>query len=313
MRTKGLEPVNENGLTEKEFLEHYDPDKYKKPSIAVDILLFTVVDEKEKNYRKLPQKRLQVLLIKRKNHPFIGQWALPGGFMNIEEGLATVAKRELKEETNISDIYMEQLYTWGEEDENESYRRDPRMRVVSVSYMALVDSSKLDIRAGDDAEDAKWFTISKELIREDKNKTENGYKMFKSYRYYFTSNDGDKITTVLNEETLVENAIFKTYVSIDKSESKAEKMAFDHAKIINYGIERLANKLEYTPIAFNLMPELFTLTELQNVYETILDKPLAKAQFRKKIRPMVTETDKFKEGGGHNKARLYLYNPYWKF
>lgn len=305
--------VNEQGLTEKEFLDRYDPNKYEKPSIAVDTLLFTVVDEKENNYRKLPQKRLQVLLIKRKDHPFIGQWALPGGFMNIKEGLATVAKRELKEETNITDIYTEQLYTWGEEDEDENYRRDPRMRVVSVSYMALVDSSKLDIKAGDDAEAAKWFTITKEIIKEDKTKTENGYKMFKAYKYSFTSNDGDKIVIILNEETLVENAIFKTYVSIDNSNNSADRLAFDHAKIINYGLERLANKLEYTPIAFNLMPELFTLTELQNVYETILGKPLAKAHFRKKIKPMVTETDKFKEGGGHNKARLYSYNPYWKY
>jgi len=106
--------VNKQGLTEEEFLESYDASKYERPSVTVDMLIFTVTNEKKENYRKLPEKVLRLLMIKRADHPYIGQWALPGGFIKMDESLEEGALRELKEETNIDNIYMEQLYTWGD-------------------------------------------------------------------------------------------------------------------------------------------------------------------------------------------------------
>jgi len=93
-------------------LESYDASKYERPSVTVDMLIFTVTNEKKENYRKLPEKVLRLLMIKRADHPYIGQWALPGGFIKMDESLEEGALRELKEETNIDNIYMEQLYTW---------------------------------------------------------------------------------------------------------------------------------------------------------------------------------------------------------
>jgi len=124
--------LNKQGLTAEQFLSTYDASKYPRPSVTVDMLIFSVTDEEKKNYRKLPEKVLRLLMIKRGDHPYLGQWALPGGFVKMDESLDEAALRELKEETNINDIYMEQLYTWG------AVARDPRTRVISVSYMSLV-------------------------------------------------------------------------------------------------------------------------------------------------------------------------------
>ena len=129
----GREVKNKDGLTEKEFLRSYDSDKYKKPSVTVDTLIFTIDEKVSKNYRKLPEKELKILMVKRADHPFIGQWAIPGGFVDINESMEEAAERELFEETGVNNIYLEQLYTWGDVD------RDPRTRVISTSYMALVD------------------------------------------------------------------------------------------------------------------------------------------------------------------------------
>lgn len=145
---------NKLGLTEEQFLATYDASNFERPSVTVDMLIFTVTDEEKKSYRKLPEKVLRLLMIKRGDHPYIGQWALPGGFAQMDESLDEAALRELKEETNIDKIYMEQLYTWGD------VGRDPRTRVISTSYMSLVECSTLDIKASDDADDAKWFTVS---------------------------------------------------------------------------------------------------------------------------------------------------------
>lgn len=131
-------------MTEKEFLKSYDPNKYEKPSVTADILIFTM--NKEHN--------LELLLIKRGGHPNKGKWALPGGFVGIDESIEEAAKRELLDETGLEHVYLEQLYTFGE------VNRDPRMRVISVAYMALTPMEKLVIRAGDDAAEAKLFKVT---------------------------------------------------------------------------------------------------------------------------------------------------------
>lgn len=298
MGTKLLK--NKQGITEEEFLKNYNSGKYEKPSVTVDILVFTVTDEEKENYRKLSDKVLRVLMVKRGEHPYIGQWGLPGSFVKIDENIDEAALRGLKEKTNIDEIYMEQLYTWGD------VGRDPRTRVISCSYMSLIDSTKLDIRTKDDIEEAKWFTVSSKLYQEQKTVTEKGYVLQYLIKLEFTN----------KEEGL--SAILKVTKTVDEKVTKCERevvesngIAFDHAKIIEYGIERLKNKIEYTDIAFNLMPELFTLTELQQVYEVILGKELLKANFRRKISDMVIETNEYTKDAGHRPSKLYKFNQNW--
>lgn len=289
--------LNKKGQTEEEFLSSYDAGKYERPSVTADMLIFTVAAEETENYRKLPEKVLKILMIKRGDHPYIGKWALPGGFVNFNESLDAAAARELKEETGIDNIYMEQLYTFGD------VGRDPRTRVISTAYMSLADSTSLNIKADDDADDAKWFTVHVELKSESSKSTETGDVKESTYCLMLTSG---------NEELKSEIKVTKTTASrntkTDREVMDSSGIAFDHSKIILYGIERLRNKIEYTDIAFSLMPELFTLTELQQVYEIILGKELLKANFRRKIADMVIETDEYTKDAGHRPSKLFKFN-----
>lgn len=291
---------NKSGLTEEQFLAAYDASRFERPSVTVDMLIFTVTDEEKESYRKLPEKKLRLLMVKRGEHPFIGQWALPGGFVQMDESLDDAALRELKEETNIDNIYMEQLYTWGD------VGRDPRTRVISVSYMSLVDSSTLDIKANDDADDVKWFTVACRLFQEQKTVTEKGYILQRLFRLNL-SNDENNLSSIVKIIKTVEGKVAK----VEREVVESDGIAFDHAKIIQYAIERLRSKIEYTDIAFNLMPEFFTLTELQKVYEVILDTELLKANFRRKITGMVVETNEYTKDAGHRPSKLFRFNPNW--
>ncbi|MGI6123417.1 MAG: NUDIX hydrolase [Acetivibrionales bacterium] len=291
---------NKQGFTEEEFLAAYDPGNFERPSVTVDMLIFTVTDEENENYRKLPEKVLRLLMIKRGDHPCIGQWALPGGFVQMDESLDEAALRELKEETNIDNIYMEQLYTWGD------VGRDPRTRIISASYMSLVDSSTLDIKASDDADDAKWFTVSCKLHQEQRTLTKKGYMLQRTFRLNLSNEENNLSATVRVIKT-VEGKVTK----VEREIVELDGIAFDHAKIIEYAIERLRSKIEYTDIAFNLMPERFTLTELQKVYEVILDTELLKANFRRKIAGMVIETNEYTKDAGHRPSKLFKFDPNW--
>ena len=202
-------------------------------SVAVDLLVFTIEED-----------RLKILTIRRQYPPFEGQRALPGVFVRDDETLDQAAQRGLREETGLEDIYFEQLYTWGAPD------RDPRRRVISVSYLALVDAQRL-----------------------------RGF--------------GPGLRTTGAELSDVQALL------------EAEDLAFDHRQIIACGRERLAGKVDYTPIAFSLVPEEFTLPQLQRVYELLLGKPLYKANFRKKIAPLVEETDRSTSGDAHRPSKFY--------
>lgn len=292
---------NKKGLTEEEFLKSYDAGVYERPSVTVDMLIFTITNEEEENYRKLPEKSLKILMIKRGDHPYLGQWALPGGFVSVNESLDQAALRELKSETNIDNIYMEQLYTWGD------VGRDPRTRVISSSYMALVDSTSLDIKAGDDADEAGWFNVKYNLIEERKTLQENGYSLEKLVMIKLF-NETNSISGTVKITENVDGKV--TQIQRDIVESNG--IAFDHVKMIEYAIERLKSKIEYTDIAFNLMPELFTLSELQQVYEVVLGKELLAAAFRRKIADMVIETNQFTKDAGHRPSKLYRFNTNWK-
>lgn len=266
--------------TEQEFLKDYDSSKFEKLSMTTDILVISVSNEEVDNYRKTDKKKMSILLVKRDNYPFKDKWCLPGGFIGIDEDLDEAPKRILKKETNVDNIYLEQLYTFG------SIKRDPRMRVVSTSYMALIDKKRLKNNI---SENVSWFDIT--LYEEKDNIVDivldNG-----------STTINFKIEKILREQT-TDRYSFKVV--------KNDSLAFDHPLVILSGLERLKNKLEYTDIVFNMMPEYFTLGELQQVYEVILGKKLLDPAFRRIIATKVEKTKKMKTGGGHRPSYLFRY------
>ncbi|MNS07523.1 Bifunctional NMN adenylyltransferase/Nudix hydrolase [compost metagenome] len=292
-----MDILDRDGLTEREFMEQYRAGDYERPSVAADMVIFTVTDAEEDNYRKLPDKELRVLLIRRGGHPFLGKWALPGGFVRSDETTEQAAARELHEETGVTDVYLEQLYTFSD------IGRDPRTWVMSCSYMALINSDQVQLQAGDDAAEAAWFKVTYRLIRERKEMTSDGYIKTREYELKLGAGE-EEFTAVVEREVTVGSTLTGTAYAIVSNEG----LAFDHAKIIAYAIERLRGKVNYTDIALHLMPNLFTLTELQQVYEVILDKELLKAAFRRKVTDLVTETDHYTENAGHRPSRLYRRN-----
>jgi 8-oxo-dGTP diphosphatase len=204
---------------------------YPHPAVTTDVVLFSIRNGK-----------LTLLLVRRGGEPFKDHWALPGGFLDIDEDLEDCALRELQEETGISGLYLEQLRTYGRPG------RDPRERVISVAYYALAPSEGLTPRAASDATAAAWLPIG-----------------------------------------------------------ELPPLAFDHAEIIQAAHERLVAKLDYSTIAFRFMPERFTLGELQEVYETLLDAELDKRNFRKWSLALeqIEQTAERRMRGSHRPARLY--------
>jgi ADP-ribose pyrophosphatase YjhB (NUDIX family) len=292
---------NQQGLTEAEFLARYDASRFERPSVSVDMVICTVTNEvPDDDHRKLPDKVLRVLLVKRGDHPCLGSWALPGGFVNMDEDLDTAAARELQEETGITGIYMEQLYTWGE------VGRDPRTRVISCSYLSLVDAESLQIRAGDDAADARWFTVRETPLQAIRTMTEHGYVLEERSRLTFRAG-AVEVGGVIRVVRTVTGKVTRIERQIEESGG----LAFDHLKIIDYGLERLRTKAEWSDIAFNLMPDRFTMAELRKVYETILGRELHAANFRRDVGRMVEETNDFRQEGGHRHAKLFRFNPRW--
>ncbi len=228
-----------------EYLAKYHASDYERPSVTVDIVILTVMEQD-----------LRVLLIRRKLPPYQDLWAVPGGFVGMRESLDAAARRELHEETGVDNVYLEQLYTFGDPD------RDPRTRVITVAYYALLEAGKLKtLRAGSDAGEVKWWSM---------------YSL--------------------------------------------PELAFDHRQILDYTLQRLRGKLGYSNIAFQLLPEKFTLTELQRVYEVILGEKLDKRNFRKSLsirelnRPgrdkksyMLEELPETRPGGNYGPTKLFRF------
>lgn len=208
--------------------------KYPHPAVTVDGVVFGYDDAD-----------LKLLLIRRAGEPFAGRWSLPGGFVEIDEDLETAARRELAEETGITQLYLEQLYTFGDP------KRDPRERVISVAYYALVKLADHVLRADTDAKEVAWFPVA-----------------------------------------------------------ELPKLAFDHERIVDTALRRLKAKVRYEPIGFELLPEKFTLGELQRLYETVLEQPLDKRNFRKKILGMelLEALDEYQQDVAHRAAQFYRFH-----
>lgn len=286
--------------TEDEFLESYDASKYDKPSASVDILVFSIGKGKRETYRQLPKSHLQILLIRRKNHPFQNCWALPGGFLNMDETLREAAARELYEETGLKPDYLGQLYSWSD------VNRDPRTRIISTSYMALVNENNKQLCAGDDAGEAKWFTLGSKIEQVDSRKLEGGTEYIWNIRLTL-KNGQDELSALIR----ITRCFIGSTVSIKRELVENNGLAFDHAKMIEHGLEKFRHKIKYTDLLFKLVPEFFTLTELQHVYEAVMDKKVSRASFRRNIADKVLETEQYVKKGGHRPSQLYVFNPYW--
>lgn len=268
-----------NGLTEAEFLAGYRAEDYPRPSVACDMAVFAIGEVETDNYRQLSEKQLQVLLIQRGGHPFLGDWALPGGFIRPGETAGRAAARELREETGLSEVYLEQLGLFSEPG------RDPRTWVMSCAYMALIRREGVRLRAGDDARRAAWFTL--------RSSPAGGGGVALELE------NGDLRLSAAVEERPGGNGPEGYRVA------ESRGLAFDHGQILAYALFRLRREVEEQNLPFHLMPERFTLTQLQQVYEAALGRPLLKAAFRRKIAPLVEETEGYLEGAGHRPARLY--------
>jgi 8-oxo-dGTP diphosphatase len=212
------------------------PFTYDHPraALAVDCVVFGLDDSD-----------LKVMLIQRDLPPFAGCWALPGGFVRTDEDLDQAALRELGEETGLARVFLEQLFTFG------AVARDPRERVVSVAYYALVRLGDHQVAAATDARDAAWFAVD-----------------------------------------------------------DCPRLGFDHAEILETALRRLQGKVRYQPIGFELLPPKFSLTRLQRLYEIILERPLDKRNFRKKIISLgiLEELDEVEQDVAHRAARLFRFD-----
>ena len=266
---------------DKEFLKTYDVKNYYRVSMAADIVIFAVFDEKNDNYRKLPKKALRVLLVKRGELPYKGMYALPGGFVRKGESLDQTAKRELREETGVSCEFLEQFRTTG------TVERDPRTRVVSVAYMALLNASEYTLKPGDDASEAEWFTVSM------KKDSENMWTL---------TLNGEK--SVLMAKIKQKQKKWSPVAELDVVED-SEQLAFDHAEIIAYAVLQLRKWVKESGIAFRLLPKQFTLKQLQQIHEAVLETKLLTPAFRRKMEDYVEVTDQKTKDDGHRPALLY--------
>ena len=216
------------------YLLHY-PMNFKKDRfyVTVDAVVFTILNNE-----------LKIIIIRRKNPPFKGYFALPGGFVELDENLDDAAERELKEETGVENIFLKKLKPFGK------VGRDSRGRIITIPYLAIISGKNVKLHSTCDAELARWHSV---------------YNL--------------------------------------------PKLAFDHKEIISYALNKLRSDIEKSNIAFQIIPKKFTLTELQRVYEIILNKKLDKRNFRKKLRELLIlkELPETKMEGAHRPARLYSF------
>lgn len=240
-------------ISEKEFLETYDPSAFDRPSVTVDVALLSVVDG-----------ALFTLLLQRPEHPFKGKWSLPGGFVRLDESLEAAARRVLTAKGALSDLFLEQLYSFGDP------KRDPRMRVITVAYYALVDRRRF--------EGATRASGKSDLV-------------IGRIDVPWEAETGGPVDVQL------------------EGNAKPAELAFDHAEILGTAVKRIRGKLDYTPIGFQLLGATFTLLELQRVHETILGRPVNKDSFRRRMLAsgQLEATGEMERDVDHRPAELYRF------
>lgn len=219
---RGTIERNEAGQTLEEFLEAYDPYKYKNPCVTTDMIVIRSNGE-----IKSTEEGLQVLMIQRRNHPSIGMYALPGGFVEIREDIMDGAKRELLEETGLSNVAVQQLATWGEPN------RDPRARIITTSFLALVDDSVQQVKAGDDAKDACWMKIRFNEYETIKFMRDGKEKICRRYRLFLDNEErGVKLSAKIAVTENVKGILREPEFTLFESEG----IAADHAKLIAHAL-----------------------------------------------------------------------------
>lgn len=299
-------------MNEQAYLSQYaeEQKQYEKPSVTVDIAIFGIGDKEEVNpeSRKRAELALKVLLVKRGQHPEMGKWAMVGGFMDINETLEEAVVRELGEEVGVTDVYMEQLYTWSD------VERDKRMRILSASYVALVNRAKHEPIANDDVDEAKWFTLQEVQTnlpdKTVKDKGRESISRMKQVQLQFTSEDGEDSFSVLLEH----EKNYGRYGTADKyTVIENNALAFDHAKILYYSLMRLRNKVGYTDIIFDLMPEKFTLSMLKEVYDILQGERSNPVTFKRLMLDKLNDIKGEKYTKGYRPATLYKYDPFKSF
>jgi 8-oxo-dGTP diphosphatase len=207
---------------------------YKNPALAVDLVVFGY-----------DEQTLSVLLLNRREDPFKDQWTLPGAFLQIEESFQQTCSRILKTKLGMDDVYLEQLFSFDDP------ARDPRGRVISIAYYALVNPHTLEITAGQMANDVKWFDVKKIPV-----------------------------------------------------------LGFDHKMIFGKALQRLKSKILYFPVGFELLDELFTMTELHHLYECILGIKIDRRNFSRKIldAEYIINTGQKREGLQNRHPELFRFN-----
>ncbi|MDE6983137.1 MAG: NUDIX hydrolase [Lachnospiraceae bacterium] len=296
---------------DREFLAGYDISRYDRPSIAADIAVFSVGRKLsvDADYRRLPEKTLRLLMVRRAKQPFCGEWALPGGFMQKNETIQQTARRELKEETGTDKAYLSLCDVFSDSG------RDPRGWIVSQSFIAVLNEDDLAdgrLEAGGDAGEAGWFDIT--VQKQAEHRREQGNEITCDNDYELTlvrSVCGEE-----SEERITLFAVVREHIEyrdhheiITYEIVQSQGIAFDHARIVTGAFNRLQRMLDSDiRIAFDFMPEQFTLTDLQEAVELISGQELIKPNFRRKVNEYVRETDTQVLNGGHRPAKAYVRN-----
>lgn len=293
---------------EEAYLKQYDIKNYERPSIATDMAVFSIMGDEgdlekgknrsTENYRKMPESKMKILMIRRGSYPYKDCWALPGGFCRKDEDIFETAKRELYEETNVKNAYLQPIGMFGE------IGRDPRGWIISHTFMALMDGNACMLRAGTDAWEAHWFELQIEKAEVKKDIKEDAASIVNEYHLQLLYEE------IRLQAKVRENKEFKQYHETVKYDiTECEGIAFDHAKLIINAFISLQKQAEQDgKIVFDLMPETFTLTELQKAFEIILNRPLLVSNFRRKMAEYVVETDEIVEGAGHRPAKKFKRN-----
>lgn len=245
----------------------FSPKDYDRPSVAADAVVFGIDSIRSSDRKSLKQKKLKLLLVKRGEEPFIGNFCLPGGFLRNGETIEEAASRELKEEAGVIEPQLINLGVYSKPE------RDPRGWIISCCFIALTNTVELSTAAGSDAASAHWLDLEAE-------------------------NDGEELKLRLynGEHTVYEYSSGKTSVN---------ELAFDHGDMIKDAFLKLRDEVINHDVIFSLMPKYFSISDLQQPYEAITGIHLSPQGFRKKIIGKLTETELFDEAAAHRTSRLY--------